>query len=45
MQYKTAQMPTWVQMDLESQLIGTETVQTVSILTNYPLGLRKAYLA
>ena len=45
MHYKTSQMPLWVQMDLESQLIGTETLQTVSVLVNYPLGLKKCYLA
>ena len=45
MHYKTSQMPLWVQMDLENQLIGTETLQTVSVLVNYPLGLKKSYLA
>ncbi|OLS21347.1 MAG: hypothetical protein HeimC3_35920 [Candidatus Heimdallarchaeota archaeon LC_3] len=37
--------PIWVQNDLQSMLIGKETVQHCVVIANYPLGLKKAYLA
>lgn len=37
--------PEWVQKDLKKQLIGDEMVETASVIVNYPLGLKKAYLA
>ena len=38
-------VPPWVQTDLQTRLIGDETVQTVVILAKYPLNLKKTYLA
>jgi hypothetical protein len=38
-------LPVWVQTDLYNQLIGEETIQSVSILSNYPLNIKNSYLA
>lgn len=44
MQKTTENLPIWIQNDLEQQLIRDETVNIVSILTNYPLSIKKTYL-